>query len=105
MELQNSINRGNCLSIEEKPQHPKSNYAKLVGLYFYPNEVVEGAKASGLRHAESWRSRRLTSVFFPDSKLKVQTLGRGFAWLTRYARLAEAKPSKRSSRLSRSARV
>ena len=57
---------GNCLSIEEKPEQPKSNYA-VVGLYFYPNKVVE-----------------ITTVnqrFLEDRELKVQTLGRGFAWL------------------------
>ena len=57
---------GNCLSIEEKPTKPKSNYA-VVGLYFYPNKVVEVATVN--------------QKFLEDGELKVQTLGRGFAWL------------------------
>ena len=79
---------GNCLSIEEKPQNPKSNYA-VVGLYFYPNKVVHVAEniqpsARGeyeITRACPERSRRVNQWFLRDGELKVQTLGRGFAWL------------------------
>lgn len=73
-------NAGNCLSIEEKPQNPKSNYA-VVGLYFYPNEVVEVARNIQPSARGEYEITTVNQKFLESAKLKVQTLGRGFAWL------------------------
>ena len=73
-------NAGNCLSIEEKPQNPKSNYA-VVGLYFYPNEVVEVARNIQPSARGEYEITTVNQQFLESAKLKVQTLGRGFAWL------------------------
>ena len=71
---------GNVLSLEEKPQHPKSNYA-VVGLYFYPNKVVEVAKSIKPSARGELEITSVNDRFREDNQLKLQVFGRGFAWL------------------------
>ena len=71
---------GNCLSIEEKPKEPKSNYA-VVGLYFYPNKVVDVAKHIKPSARDELEITTVNQEFLKAGELKVQTFGRGFAWL------------------------
>ena len=70
----------NCISIEEKPEHPRSNYA-VVGLYFYPNKVVSVARDIKPSARGEYEITTVNQQFLKDGELKVQTLGHGFAWL------------------------
>jgi glucose-1-phosphate thymidylyltransferase len=71
---------GHCVSIEEKPEHPQSNYA-VVGLYFYPNKVVDVAKHIRPSARGELEITTVNQQFLDDGELMVQLLGRGFAWL------------------------
>ena len=80
---------GQCISIEEKPEQPRSNYA-VVGLYFYPNKVVEVAKTIRPSKRGELEITTVNQRFLEDNELMVQTLGRGFAWLDTHDSLSEA---------------
>ena len=71
---------GNCISIEEKPIHPRSNYA-VVGLYFYPNKVIDVAKHIKPSARGELEITTVNQEFLKDGELKIQVFGRGFAWL------------------------
>jgi glucose-1-phosphate thymidylyltransferase len=71
---------GNCISIEEKPKEPKSNYA-VVGLYFYPNKVINVAKSIKPSARGELEITSVNQAFLNDGELKVQVFDRGFAWL------------------------
>lgn len=87
---------GNCLSIEEKPVKPKSNYA-VVGLYFYPNKIVDVASKIQPSARGEYEITTVNQWFLNDRELKVQILGRGFAWLDTgtHDSLSEARPTLR----------
>lgn len=72
--------RGNVLGIEEKPKYPKSNYA-VVGLYFYPNDVIEKAKNNKPSNRAELEITTINNMYISESKLKLQFMRRGFAWL------------------------